>query len=103
MWLSEPHVLEKDKKVPCCRRRIGLPSGQTPGLPTHRVTRVPWRYAVTDPEKHFASGRVEDSRSCSQKNSQSEFFCEQDKKSTMLPQANQAVTVCKHAVCRPTA
>jgi len=35
----------------------------------------------------IASGRVEDSRSCSQKNSQGEFFCEQDKNSTMLPQA----------------
>jgi hypothetical protein len=33
---------------------------------------------------------VEDSRSCSQKNSQSEFFCEQNKKRTMLPQAHRA-------------
>jgi hypothetical protein len=33
------------------------------------------------------SGRVEDSRSFSQKNSLCEFFCEKDKKSTMLPQA----------------
>jgi len=31
---------EKDKKVPCCRRRIGFSSGQTPGLNTHRVSPV---------------------------------------------------------------
>jgi hypothetical protein len=29
---------EKEKNVPCCRRRIGLPPGQTPGLHAHRVT-----------------------------------------------------------------
>ena len=34
------HFGAKDQKVPCCRRRIGLPSGETPGLNTHRVTRV---------------------------------------------------------------
>ncbi len=28
---------EKDTSVPCCRRRIGLPSGETPGLHVHRV------------------------------------------------------------------
>jgi hypothetical protein len=44
-------------------------------------------YAVTDPEVDIASGRVEDSRSFSQKNSQSEFFYEKAKECTMLPQA----------------
>jgi hypothetical protein len=38
---------------------------------------------------YFASGRAEDSRSFAQKNSQGEFFCAKDKKSTMLPQANR--------------
>jgi hypothetical protein len=38
----------------------------------------------------IASGRVEDSRSFSQKNSQREFFCEKDKQRTMLPQANRS-------------
>jgi hypothetical protein len=42
----------------------------------------------------IASGRAEDSRSFSQKNSQSEFFCEKDKKSTMLPQAILPFTGC---------
>jgi hypothetical protein len=37
----------------------------------------------------IASGRAEDSRSFSQKNSQREFFCEKEKRSTMLPQANR--------------
>jgi hypothetical protein len=37
----------------------------------------------------IASGRAEKTRSFSQKNSQSEFFCEKDKQSTMLPQANR--------------
>jgi len=37
----------------------------------------------------IASGRVEDSRSFSQKHSQRECFCEKDQKSTMLPQANR--------------
>jgi hypothetical protein len=56
----------------------------------HRVTPVIYtRYAVPPLEVDIASGRVEDSRSFSQKNSQSEFFCEKDKKSTMLPQASQ--------------
>jgi hypothetical protein len=36
-------------------------------------------YAVLDLEEHFASGRAECSRSCSQKNPQREFFCEQEK------------------------
>jgi hypothetical protein len=31
---------EKDQKVPCCRRRIGLPPGQMSSLWTHRVSRV---------------------------------------------------------------
>jgi hypothetical protein len=38
----------------------------------------------------IASSRAEVTSSCSQKNSQREFFCEQEKRSTMLPQANQA-------------
>jgi DNA-binding Xre family transcriptional regulator len=42
---------------------------------------------VPDPQAGFASGRVEDSRSFSQKNSRREFFCEKGKKCTMLPQA----------------
>jgi len=29
--------VKKMKKVPRCRRRIGLPSAQTSGLCTHRV------------------------------------------------------------------
>ncbi len=32
--------VEKIKSVPCCRRRSGFSSGQTPGLNTHRVTPV---------------------------------------------------------------
>jgi hypothetical protein len=40
MWLCEPHFYEKDKKVPCCRRRIGLAVGETLSLIVHRVTRV---------------------------------------------------------------
>jgi len=35
----------------------------------------------------IASGSAEEARSFSQKNSLSEFFCEKDKKCTMLPQA----------------
>jgi hypothetical protein len=38
----------------------------------------------------IASVRAEASRSFSQKNSLCEFFCEKDKNSTMLPQANRA-------------
>jgi hypothetical protein len=38
------------------------PDGDTPDANTHRVTHINNRsYAVTDPEKHFASGRAEDS------------------------------------------
>ncbi len=44
---------------------------------------------VPNPKVDIASGRVDDSRSVSQKNSQSEFFCETDQKSTMLPQAKR--------------
>jgi len=29
--------VEKNKYVPCCRRRIRLPSGETSGLDLHRV------------------------------------------------------------------
>ncbi len=32
------HFCEKDKNVPCCRRRIGLPSGEMSRLHAHRVT-----------------------------------------------------------------
>jgi hypothetical protein len=38
----------------------------------------------------IVSGRVEDSRSCSQKNSQREFFCEQE---TNVP-------CCRRRICR---
>ena len=34
------HVCEKDKNVPCCRRRIWLPSGEIFRLNAHRVTPV---------------------------------------------------------------
>jgi hypothetical protein len=86
--------------VPRCRRRIGASSDQTPGLYAHRVTPVTYRsYAVrtvpvflSDLHAGFASGRAEDSRSFSQKNSHCEFFCEKDQKSTMLPQAHLAST-----------
>jgi hypothetical protein len=38
---------EKEKSVPCCRRRVGLATGQTPGLHIHRVTAVNYMsYAV---------------------------------------------------------
>jgi hypothetical protein len=40
MWLGEPHVPEKDKTVPCCRKRIRLPLGKMSGLRINRVTRV---------------------------------------------------------------
>ncbi len=51
------------KKVPCCRRRIGLPSGHMSSLCTHRVTPViDLSYAIPDPEKHFASGRAEEDK-----------------------------------------
>jgi hypothetical protein len=62
-------------------------------------------YAVLDPEKHFASDRAENSRSFSQKNSQSESFCEKEKTvlTVMLPPANRAVIRLKRPVCRSTA
>jgi hypothetical protein len=39
----------------------------------------------------IASGRAEDFRSCSQKHSRCECFCEQEKRSTTLPQAHRAI------------
>jgi hypothetical protein len=61
------------------------------GPNAHRGTPVnDMRYAVTDPEEHFASGRVEDTSSFAQKNSRCEFFCANEKKCTTLPQANLA-------------
>ncbi len=52
-------------------------SRQSPGLDTHRVTRVIHRsYVVSNLEGHFASGRAEEPRSFSQKKSLCEFFCE---------------------------
>jgi hypothetical protein len=54
--------VKKIKKVPCCRRRIGLPSHETSGLHVNRVSRVNnTSYEVTDLAEHFASGRAEDS------------------------------------------
>ena len=51
----------KKKKVPCCRRRIGLPSGETSGLHVNRVTCINYRtYAVVDPIGDSASGRAEE-------------------------------------------
>jgi hypothetical protein len=41
--------VKKEKQVPCCRRRIGLPPGQTSGLHAHRVNPVnDTSYAVVD-------------------------------------------------------
>jgi hypothetical protein len=41
------HFCEKREKVPCCRRRIRIPSGETSSLLTHRVNPVNnMRYAV---------------------------------------------------------
>jgi hypothetical protein len=34
------HFCEKETKVPCCRRRIEIPRGQTSGLHVHRVRPV---------------------------------------------------------------
>jgi len=51
--------VKKPDHVPCCRRRVCLLSGQTPGLYAHRVSRVNnTRYAVPDQAGHSASGRV---------------------------------------------
>jgi hypothetical protein len=59
----------------------------------HRISPVIYTsYAVTDPKERWASGRAEGTRSFSHKNSQREFLCEKEKRSTMLPQANQAST-----------
>jgi hypothetical protein len=60
MWLTEPHVREKDKKVPCCRRRR-LPLWEhMSDLYAHRVSPVMYRtYAVLHLETYFASGRAE--------------------------------------------
>jgi hypothetical protein len=48
--------------------------------------------AIARSVKDSASGRAEDIVSCSQKNSQREFFCEQDKTCPMLPQAKLTCT-----------
>jgi hypothetical protein len=62
IWLSEPNVLEKDTKVPCCRRRIAFSSGQTPGLNADRVSPVNYTsYAVSFREENIVSGRAGDS------------------------------------------
>jgi hypothetical protein len=53
---------------------------------------------VTD----IASGRAEDSIFVHKKVALCATFCEQ-RKSTMLPQANRATTGRKRPVCRPTA
>jgi hypothetical protein len=61
IWLGEPNFLEKDTKVPCCRRRVWPPSGEMSGLYAHRVTPViNTSYAVPDLQGHVASGRAEE-------------------------------------------
>jgi hypothetical protein len=47
-------------------------------------------YVFTDLKKHWASGRVEDSRFFAQKHSHCECFCAKEQKRTMLPQAHRA-------------
>ena len=61
IWLTEPNVREKDKKVPCCRRRR-LPLWEhMSDLYAHRVTRVNnTRYVVPPWGTGFASGRAEE-------------------------------------------
>ncbi len=59
--------MQKNRNIPCCRRRRPLSSGQTSDLNAHRVSRVTDRtYAITEPKEHYASGRVEDPRSFAQ-------------------------------------
>ena len=51
--------VNKKQNVPCCRRRFGCSSGQTPGLNAHRVTPVNYTsYAVGIQIRHICSQRL---------------------------------------------
>jgi hypothetical protein len=56
------------------------------------TTNVDMYPAIPRLAEDSTSGRAEEARSFSQKNSLSEFFCEKEKRSTMLPQANLPFT-----------
>jgi hypothetical protein len=71
----------------------------------HRVNRVSNRsYAVAHPKGNFASGRAEEIRSFSRKNSQREFFREKETSvPPTLPQAKYAVIGSKRLIWMHTA
>jgi len=53
------HFCEKDKRIPCCRRRRLSLWEYMSDLYAHCVTPVNnTRYAVTNPKRNFASGRA---------------------------------------------
>jgi hypothetical protein len=66
-----------------------FPGGYVPAATCALDRLIHMNYAVPPPEVDIASGRVEDSRSFSQKHSRCECFWEKDKQRTMLPQAKR--------------
>ncbi len=106
MWLCEPHVREKEKTVPCCRRRRLPLWAYISDLYAHRVTPVIYTsYAVGSKSRRlpgqlarFASGRVEWNSLIPEHVALRATCSGIRQKRTMLPQAKYAVIERKRSV-----